>query len=291
VDEMEDVSMIQFWVSKEHNVFHNLAIEAWLLKHTDDAHILFWYNDPSVVIGRNQIPWQEANIDDLYQLGGSLARRMSGGGAVYHDRGNLNISFINVGSKEENHKTMKDALLSLGIDAVVSERGGISITCGKVSGSAYYLFQNKLLHHLTLLVDSDLDLLWKFLKQDNESSDSKAVHSVREKVANLSELKPNITLDDVMTSIMSVHHASILQEITLEKNQTILEYVKEFNSWDWVYGKTPEFDKQHDECQVKVKKGKIVEVMGNSNYQQLIGKNYQPKTFEHQIFKEEAHVF
>ncbi|MCK8061309.1 MULTISPECIES: lipoate--protein ligase [unclassified Fusibacter] len=283
--------MIQFWISKERDVFHNLAIESWLFKENDGSHILFWVNEPSVVIGRNQIPWKEAHLKELYSMDASLARRISGGGAVYHDGGNLNISFINVSTKDDHYRLIKETLDGFGIEAKIDARGGISASQGKFSGSAYYLYQGKLLHHLTLLVDSDLDKLWTFLKISNEATTSKAVESVREKVVNLSDLSPELTTGKLIDSILAQYQACSLREITVAENNEIDKYVQEFRSWEWIFGKTPEFLKKHQGCEVKVIKGRIAEITGDDRLKNRIGAPYRPDYFEYDNLKEEQNVF
>lgn len=159
------------FISQSNDIFTNLALEDWMYKNTNfsDQHILLlWRNDPCVVIGRHQNPWVEANIPYLTEVGIPLARRNSGGGTVYHDRGNLNLSFF---STKENYNRKYNLELivralfrEFGVNAVVNDRHDIIVKDKyKVSGTAAKLGRPSAYHHCTLLVNSNKISLRKSL--------------------------------------------------------------------------------------------------------------------------------
>lgn len=293
--------MIHIWKSLEDDVAVNMAIESWLLKENGESHVLFWRNTPSIVIGRNQIPWKEANIDSIYRDGLILARRLSGGGAVYHDQGNLNISFIHSGKKEQNFKRVKDALNSLGISCEVGSRGEISTAYGKVSGSAYYFYKGRFMHHMTLLIDADLENVWRYLIKVPHPVASRAVDSVRQSVGNLTQSIATISAAEVMKAI--ANQCGTLSVGTIDKNThpSIADFQREFSTWQWIYGQTPDFEVSHEKYLVKVSRGRVESVTVSDKAESVsedgsldsiaLGKTYHPAMFKLQTIKEDLHVF
>ena len=174
----------------------NLAIEEYILKNLDidESYLLFYINGPSIIIGRNQNTIEEINTEFVEKNNIKVVRRMSGGGAVYHDLGNLNYSFI---TKDEGNsiqdnfkkftKPVINALRKLGANASLIGRNDIEIDGKKVSGTAQYATAGRMYTHGTLLFHSDLDNVNKALKPKKEKIESKGVKSVRARVGNISE--------------------------------------------------------------------------------------------------------
>ncbi|OLN33049.1 lipoate--protein ligase [Desulfosporosinus metallidurans] len=229
----------------------NLAIEEHLLDQvTEDEVILYlWQNDNTVVIGRNQNAWKECRHLDLECEGGKLARRLSGGGAVYHDLGNLNFTFIMNKKHYDLSKQLTvilQAVTKIGIKAEFSGRNDLVIGEKKFSGNAYFFNQAGALHHGTILIDSDLTKLSRYLQVSREKISSKGVDSVRSRVVNLSEVCKTVTLAAViegMEESFNDVYGGDAQEISVDRNDfKIKSLVQKYSSWDWRFGNTPKFD-------------------------------------------------
>ena len=187
--------------------YYNLALEQHLMASVpEDAVILYlWQNRNTVVIGRNQNPWGECRTTALEEDGGLLARRMSGSGAVYHDLGNLNFTFL---ASRENYDLNKQlsvitaACAQLGIPAQVSGRNDLTADGRKFSGNAFYESAGRACHHGTLLVDADLEKLGKYLMPSKAKLQAKGVDSVRARVANLKEFSPELTVETMKNALV-----------------------------------------------------------------------------------------
>lgn len=200
---------MKYLVLKSHDPYYNLALEEYLFRTSEDEIFLLWQNEGTVVIGRNQNALCEVDVDYLAREKIKLARRITGGGAVYHDLGNLNYTFI---SRQEGGIDFSEfaspiilALSTLGIRAELSGRNDILVGNRKISGNAQHRECGKVLHHGTLLVNSDLTVLSRVLHPDEEKMRSKAVKSVRSRVMNLSELLgEDFTVSDLKSAILRV---------------------------------------------------------------------------------------
>ncbi len=193
------------YVATSHDCAANLAGEAYLIKEDFDHILYLWVNDPCIVIGRFQNPYSECNLQRMDEERVQLVRRKSGGGAVYHDRGNLCFTLIgkkDTSSKEENFALVLAGLKKLGIEAELSGRNDILSQGKKISGNAFQSTPTKFCHHGTLLITSDLSVMANYLTPSSTKLASKAVKSVASRVGNLSEVKGNITTKEVQDALI-----------------------------------------------------------------------------------------
>jgi lipoate-protein ligase A len=198
--------------STQHNPYINLAYEDYQLHHLNEDECLFylWQNHHTVVIGKNQNAFKECKVDELTESGGYLARRSSGGGAVYHDHGNLNFTFIAPKTSydlEKNLQVIINALKHFGINATFSGRNDIEVEGFKVSGNAFANTSTHSLHHGTLLFDVKMEDLGKYLNVSSVKLASKGVESVRKRVKNLKEFNPELTLETLSSSLIKAYES------------------------------------------------------------------------------------
>ena len=194
------IKTLQIYKSNSTDPYENLAVEKLLLdKVAEDTLILYlWQNRKTVVIGKNQNPWAECNCRLLEEEGGKLARRLSGGGAVFHDLGNLNFTFL---CHEENYdltrqqEVLLDACRMAGIRAERSGRNDLLAEGRKFSGNAFYHSGGRAYHHGTILIDADTALMSRYLTPSKAKLEAKGVKSVRSRVVNLKELSPELTVE------------------------------------------------------------------------------------------------
>ncbi len=216
------------------------------------GQVLFlWRNSETVVIGRYQNPWSECNLEKMKAEGVKLARRQSGGGAVFHDKENLNFTFlsgIDDYDKDKNFQIIKDALKSFGIDADVSGRNDMTVEGKKISGSAFRLTKDRAFHHGTLLVNVDLGRLKNYLNPDPLKLESKGIKSVRSRVANLKEFNPALTVEALgkaITRAFFEHRGSGTEEVmnldSLKEIPPLVSHYETLRSDAWLYGKSPDF--------------------------------------------------
>lgn len=222
----------------------NLALEEYLLRHAEGAFFLLYVNEPAVIIGRNQNVWQEANLDYLATHDIALRRRSSGGGAVYHDAGNLNFSFI-LPDRSAIHDYGRfttpiiQALARLGVVAEMRDKGAIFVGPHKISGHAQYATTHKILSHGTLLFDAAMPHLRQSLRPPWHFTQSSAVTSVRSPVINLRELlPPAVTLADLSTAIA----AEVVGDQTFASTPPTAVFTalaQKYDDWEWTYGRSP----------------------------------------------------
>ena len=239
------ISGIALYESRSNDPYYNLAVEQYLLESVEDRCILYlWQNENTVVIGRNQNPWKECRTTLLEQEGGHLARRLSGGGAVFHDLGNLNFTFLMPQADYDLDRQLtviRQAVRSFSIPAEKSGRNDILADGRKFSGNAFYKNGRRAYHHGTLLVDADMSKMSRYLNPSKAKLQSKGVDSVRSRVVNLKELCPAITVDTLKTALTPAFaqvYGLPVQRITdAELDTQRIEALVELNrSWDWNFG-------------------------------------------------------
>ncbi|MBS4188794.1 lipoate--protein ligase [Bacillus sp. FJAT-49705] len=236
----------------------NLAIEEYALKNLDinETYLLFYINEPSIIIGKNQNTIEEINTEYVEGNGIHVVRRLSGGGAVYHDLGNLNFSFITKDDGESFHNFRKftepvvHALQKLGVNAELSGRNDLTAEGRKISGNAQFSTKGRMFSHGTLLFDSEIDSVVSALRVKKDKIESKGIKSIRSRVANISEfLKDKITIEEFRSLILkNIFGGEDIQEykLTEEDWENIHQLSKErYQNWEWNYGKSPKFNLQH----------------------------------------------
>ena len=231
----------------------NLALEEYTINYLDPSHpyVIIWQNEPTVVIGRNQNTLAEVNMKYVRENNIHVVRRLSGGGAVYHDLGNLNFTFIVDGEKgvvsnfEFFTRPVVRALQSLGIKAEFSGRNDITIDGKKFSGNAQYWAKNRLLHHGTILFNSDLTVVQEALNVKADKLQSKGVKSVRSRVTNIYPyLKTPITIEEFKEVLLKfMQEEQTGPDIILTPEQIAeVERIKaeRYDKWEWNFGESPE---------------------------------------------------
>jgi lipoate---protein ligase len=257
----------------------NLAIEEYALKNLDieETYLLFYINEPSIIIGKNQNTVEEINTEYVEDNVIHVVRRLSGGGAVYHDLGNLNFSFITKDDGDSFHNFRKftepvtEALQKLGVNAELSGRNDLMAEGRKISGNAQFSTKGRMFSHGTLLFDSEIESVVSALKVKKDKIESKGIKSIRSRVANISEfLDEKITIEEFRTLLLKNIFGDLGEipeyKLTDEDWEKIHQLSRErYQNWDWNYGRSPKFDLQHShrfpvgqiDIRLNVTKGKI----------------------------------
>ena len=194
--------------SESYDPYHNLALEEALLNRVGKGELILylWQNERTVVIGKNQNPWKECRTALLNEEGGHLARRLSGGGAVFHDLGNLNFTFLMSAEDYDLSRQLtviEKACQSLGIPAQRSGRNDLLADGRKFSGNAFYSHAGKSYHHGTLMVDVDMEKVQRYLSPSKAKLAAKGVDSVRSRVVNLKEFVPELTIERLSDALIA----------------------------------------------------------------------------------------
>ncbi|WP_305463427.1 lipoate--protein ligase [Photobacterium leiognathi] len=278
-------STTRVFISQSTQPWFNLAVEDAIFRNMPaDQQVLFlWRNADTVVIGRAQNPWKECNTGKMEQDGITLARRQSGGGAVFHDLGNTNFTFM--AGKPQYDKNVStnivlSALKTLGINAKATGRNDLVVEVGederKFSGSAYRETMDRGFHHGTLLLNADLTRLANYLNPDKKKLEAKGITSVRSRVTNLSDINPDIHHDNVSEAIKEAFFSHYGERVEVEyispENLPDMpgfsEKYQNQSSWEWNFGNTPQFMHSMDErftwggieLHLDVKKGQIIAI-------------------------------
>jgi len=291
----------------------NLAIEEYALNTMDiekDSFLLFYINKPSIIIGRNQNTVEEINTEYVEKNGIIPVRRLSGGGAVYHDLGNLNFSFITKddGDSFRNFKKFTqpvvDALAKMGVKAELSGRNDILVEGKKISGNAQFATKGRMFSHGTLMFNTEIDAVVSALKVSKEKIESKGIKSIRSRVANIVDfMEEPMTIEEfrqeILNSIFEGEENVKYWELTEEDWKNIHKLSEErYQTWEWNFGKSPRFNIRNShryptgtvDVRLEVNKGVIEEVkffgdfFGVGEVEEvevlLVGKNYSKSAIE-----------
>lgn len=227
--------------------YRNQAIERVLLNECRKGEMTFylWQNDKTVFLGKNQNAFSECRLFELEAAGGYVARRFTGGGAVYHDKGNLNFTFIAPRedySLQNQFSIVSNALKTLGFDATISGRNDVLIEGKKISGNAFYKSEKNCLHHGTILISSNPEAIEKYLTVSRVKLLAKGVKSVQSRIANLSDFQAGISADDVADALIRAVSARypnaervFLSEDDLPEEE-LKRYTDYFSNEDYIRG-------------------------------------------------------
>ncbi|SCT49747.1 Lipoate-protein ligase A [Staphylococcus aureus] len=256
----------------------NLAMEEYVLKNlpAEESYFLFYINRPSIIVGKNQNTIEEVNQTYIDAHNIDVVRRISGGGAVYHDTGNLNFSFITDDDGNSFHNFQKftepivQALQSLGVNAELTGRNDIQVGQAKISGNAMVKVKNRMFSHGTLMLNSDLDEVQNALKVNPAKIKSKGIKSVRKRVANIQEfLNDPLEIEEFKKIILkTIFGEAEVEEYKLpDEDWENIEKLSndKYRTWEWNYGRNPKYNFEREEkfekgfVQIKfdVKRGKI----------------------------------
>lgn len=244
---------LQYLTTAHTDPHRNLALEEALLQGVapDAVCLYLWQNQNTVVIGRNQNPWRECRVRLMQDEGCALARRLSGGGAVYHDLGNLNFTFV----MDRRHYDLSrqlsvvlSAVRSLSVPAEFTGRNDLTAGGCKFSGNAYCFREKTAFHHGTLLLRADLAKLERYLQASPAKIRSKAIQSVRARVVNLADFNPSVTVDIMKQALLTAFGVeyggpvSVLSEEEAAPPEALSAAAARYGSWEWRFGNTPRFD-------------------------------------------------
>jgi lipoate-protein ligase A len=255
----------------------NLALEDYLLRNLAENQVgtcFLYINQPSVVIGRNQCIYTEVNLDYCKQHGIDIKRRISGGGTVFHDAGNINIAFFDafessrVNSYMQNMRFIIQALKSLGIDSYLNPRNALFSGEYKLGGTAQFTNRKHILTHCTLLFDTDLQQLTKSISPSLLKAETRASASVPSVTANLrSLLVEDMHLDSfliVLVQSFAEQGQNCLLAKDLPQLQSFENQVQQMQSFEWIYGRSPDcvisFSQEAHEVELQINKGVLIEV-------------------------------
>jgi len=241
--------------NEDTNPYFNLAAEEYVLKNFSDNAFMLWRNAPSIIVGNHQNTLAEINTEYVKENNIDVVRRLSGGGAVFHDLGNLNFTFIKNIDKSKDKvdfstftQPIIDVLRNMNINANFEGRNDIVIDGKKISGNAQHTNGNRMIHHGTLLFSSVMTDLSNALKVNPLKFKDKAVKSVRSRVSNISDHMPEkidvLTFRDrIMDYIVSTHEGAYLYEYTDEDREKINQLVEEkYGKWEWNFGSSPKYN-------------------------------------------------
>lgn len=294
----EHPAYIMFRPEAVREASRNLAEEEYLFELAvaeGGSFVGFYENEAAVVIGKNQNPWRELSASSLKSGFPKAVRRVSGGGAVYHGRGNLNVFFVvpkEGFSKEGNLDIVRRGLASLGLETERTPRGDLVLEGRKISGNALCYRKDRVLHHATLLVDADLEALRASLSSDGNGVETKAVASVPMSVANLADFRPGLTVAVAAEAVRNAVRDAWGPAPELPLSGSVLrwggvrvrELAERYEAWDWNYGATPAFawsPGPGSPVRLSVERGIVVRVEGAGGAGgNLVGKPFDLRTVE-----------
>lgn len=239
-------------LSNTYDPYFNLAAEEYLFKNTDEEVFMLWQCHSTIVVGKHQNTLAEINYPYVKKNGIKVARRLSGGGTVFHDSGNVNFTFIRHGEKgklidyEKHVAPIINLLKKMGVDAQPGKKNEILLKGKKISGNAEHIYKSRILHHGTLLFDTQLDSLNNALQINTGKYHDKAVQSNRSKVTNiLQHLHEKISVEEFMTYLFE-HFSNTTNALQYHFSRSDLQIVnhtarQKYNTWEWIYGYSPKY--------------------------------------------------
>lgn len=275
-----------YYISNSNQAAFNQATEEYLLKNFDENFYMLYRNKAAVIIGKHQNALAEINLDKCEEQGIEIVRRLSGGGTVFHDEGNLNYCFISNGTKGELINFRKysqpviDVLQSLNVNAKFEGKSDLTIDGMKFSGNASHIYRSKVMQHGTMLFSSDLSRLNSLLKVNPLKFKDRGIRSIRSRVCNISDhLSTPLSIDDLQNKIIDHvqnHFPEVkAYELTEEDHQAIQKLMEEkYLKWEWNFGYSPKYKFERLisfangnilEIELDIEKGRIVrsEILGN----------------------------
>jgi len=293
--------------------FLNIAAEEYFVKHATEDICMVWTNEPSVIIGKHQNVYAEINYPYVHRNKIPVIRRISGGGTVYHDQGNVNFSFIQKisapGMTDFKHFTdvIKQFIQSYGLEVTTNTRNSLFVGNQKFSGHAEHIFRDKVLHHGTLLFNTNLETLRNCLRSNKEFQ-SKAMPSVKSDVGNLAPLLPQSInthqfIEQFINWLAQNNPKNISYNLRPNDTDAIFELAEtKYKTWKWNYGYSPVYSFKIDipvktkKCSstIKVEQGKISSVENNeldvnhpcnSLFKNLIGLEHKEETIQNFLIK------
>lgn len=267
---------MKYIVNTSNNPAYNIALEAYAFKELqgEDELFILWINEPAIIIGKHQNAVQEINKEYTDAHGIHVVRRLSGGGAVYHDLNNLNYTIISNKADEGafDFKTFSqpviETLADLGVTASFTGRNDLEIDGKKFCGNAQAYYKGRMMHHGCLLFDVDMTVLGDALKVSKDKIESKGVKSVRARVTNiLNELPEKITVNefsDKLLDKMKEHYPDMTEYVLSEDELAKIQqsYEEQFSTWDWNYGAAPDYTVERS---VRYPAGKITSYIKTEN--------------------------
>lgn len=261
----------------------NLAIEEYVLKNMDidvDSYLLFYINEPSIIIGKNQNTVEEVNTEYVDANGIHVVRRLSGGGAVYHDLGNLNFSFLTKDDGDSFRNFAKftqpviEALAKMGVKAELKGRNDILVDGKKISGNAQFATKGRMFSHGTLMFDTEIERVVQALRVKKDKIESKGIKSIRSRVTNIKDyMEEDMTIEqfrmEILKSIFGGEEHIQYAPLTEQDWENIHQLSKErYQTWEWNYGRSPKFNMQHShrfpvggiDVRLQVNKGTIEDI-------------------------------
>ena len=241
-------------ISPTYSPEFNIASEEYLIKNFKEDIFLLYINNPTIIIGKHQNTLAEIDINYVKEQNISIVRRLSGGGAVYHDRGNLNFSFITNINKERTIDFFKhtlpiiNSLKSLNVDAHFEGRNDLTIDGKKFSGNASHIYKNRICHHGTILFNSDLNVLSKSLKPDSKKFEGKSIKSVQSRVTNIIDhLQKPISIVELRSIIINYVKSEYPDSNNYSLSNLDIDIINQlvenkYNTWEWNFGKSPEYN-------------------------------------------------
>lgn len=259
------------------NPYINLAIEEYLIRNVNcynNDYLFLYINEPCIVLGKNQSIWKEVNFEYLRNQKLKLCRRISGGGTVYQDKGNLCFAFISKFSenKVNNYKFFNQPLITAlqkaGINVEMDPRNNILFQGKKFSGNAQFTNRKNIISHGTILFNTDLKTLRAGLKRNDFKIESRAISSVRSSVMNINEVTDKFSSTQVLKNYLSTElNVNAAYAFNKTEWNTIQQLAKEkFCSFEWVYGRSPATKITREEIEIVIEGGKIASINNEASF-------------------------